>query len=85
MNTIYTILAQAGDAASSATTEQAAQGGSFLQSPIVIYGKITNKTDKTFTIKVADSTKIEILKNAVSSKVEGSASGEAPKTEEIQK
>lgn len=127
MNTIYTILAQAGDAASSATTEQAAQGGSFLQSPIVImllflgamyffmiapqrkrqkqheqmlnnlqtgdeiitiggiYGKITNKTDKTFTIKVADSTKIEILKNAVSSKVEGSASGEAPKNEEIQK
>ncbi len=127
MNTIYTILAQAGDAASSATTEQAAQGGSFLQSPIVImllflgamyffmiapqrkrqkqheqmlnnlqtgdeiitiggiYGKITNKTDKTFTIKVADSTKIEILKNAVSSKVENPAGTEASKTEEIKK
>ncbi len=127
MNTLYTILAQAGDVAASAanaTTEQAAQGGSFLQSPFVImllfigamyffmiapqrkrqkqheqmlndlqtgdeiitiggiYGKITNKTDKTFTIKIADSTKIEILKNAVSSKVEGTSNTEAPKAEE---
>lgn len=35
-----------------------------------IFGKITNKTDKTFTIKISDNTKIEILKSAVSSKVE---------------
>ncbi len=34
-----------------------------------IFGKITNKTDKTFTIKVSDNTKIEILKSAVSSKI----------------
>ena len=34
-----------------------------------IYGKITNKTEKTFILKVADNTKIEILKTAVSQKV----------------
>lgn len=35
-----------------------------------IYGKITNKTDKTFTLKVSDTTKIEILKSAVAQKVQ---------------
>lgn len=38
-----------------------------------IFGKITNKSDKTFTIKVSDNTKIEILKSAVSSKIEEKA------------
>ena len=46
-----------------------------------IFGKITNKTDKTFTIKVSDNTKIEILKSAVSSKIgekdEASPAGDA--------
>lgn len=46
-----------------------------------IFGKITNKSDKTFTIKVSDNTKIEILKSAVSSKIEektaNSSGGEA--------
>lgn len=38
-----------------------------------IYGKITNKTDKTFTLKISETTKIEILKSAVSQKVEAKA------------
>lgn len=35
-----------------------------------IFGTITNRTDKTFVIRVDDGVKIEILKSAVSSKIE---------------
>ncbi len=34
-----------------------------------IYGTITNKTEKTYTLKVADSTKIEILISAVNENI----------------
>ena len=43
-----------------------------------IYGKITNKTDKTFTVKIADSVKIEVRKDAVFARVDA-ATGEAVK------
>lgn len=42
-----------------------------------IYGTIANVKEKTFIIKIADNTKIEILKGAVSSVVKE----DAPKTE----
>ena len=35
-----------------------------------IYGRITNKTDKTYILKIADNTKIEILKTAVAQKLD---------------
>lgn len=35
-----------------------------------IFGTVTNKTDKTLVIRVDDGVKIEILKSAVSSKIE---------------
>ena len=38
-----------------------------------LYGRITNRDEKTFTIKVDDGTKIRILKSAVGQKVESSA------------
>lgn len=38
-----------------------------------LYGKITNRDEKTFTIKVDDGTKIRILKSAVAQKVEAEA------------
>jgi preprotein translocase, YajC subunit len=41
-----------------------------------LYGKITNKDEKTFTIKVDDGTKIKILKSAVGQKVESESSTE---------
>lgn len=42
-----------------------------------LYGKITNKDEKTFTIKVDDGTKIKILKSAVGQKVEPDSSVES--------
>jgi preprotein translocase subunit YajC len=42
-----------------------------------LYGKITNKDEKTFTIKVDDGTKIKILKSAIGQKVESDSSTEA--------
>ncbi|MBR4598032.1 MAG: preprotein translocase subunit YajC [Opitutales bacterium] len=58
-----------------------------------IYGKITNKTDKTFTVKIADSVKIEVRKDAVYARVDAAtndvvkdgAMPEESKPEEIQK
>ena len=58
-----------------------------------IYGKITNKTDKTFTVKIADSVKIEVRRDAVYARVDAATGGaakdgampEESKPEEIQK
>ena len=58
-----------------------------------IYGKITNRTENTFIVKIADSVKIEVRKDAVYARVDA-ATGEAvkdgakpeeSKPEEIQK
>lgn len=44
-----------------------------------IYGTITNKTDKTFILKIADGVKIEIARSAIQGRVENNITVEDKK------